>query len=349
MKKVGRILLWFIGIVLSVIIVIAGGYIYNNITYFDRDMTAVYKAGYTEKQVIINGSKLNYAEGPDNGTPLLLIHGQAVDWKNYAPVLPDLARHFHVYAVDCYGHGGSDWVPEKYSAALMGADFATFITEVIGEPVFLSGHSSGGQLSLWLAANHPEIVKGVVLEDPPLFTTLLPRAKMTWNHYDLATTAHNFLESGETDFVKYSFEHGKFLTLFKDLQPRLTADALAYRSKYPDKPVLVYYFPPALTELYRGMETYDPHFGQAFYDGSWNENFDHEEALARINIPAILIHANWSYSEDGILLAAMDDKDAERARSLIKGVQFIRVDSGHDVHFEKPAEFIRIMEGFKKR
>jgi len=42
-------------------------------------------------------------------------------------------------------------------------------------------------------------------------------------------------------------------------------------------------------------------------------------------------------------MAAMDDKDAERARSLINDVQFFKVDSGHGFHFEKPDEFIQIL------
>ncbi|GLS35040.1 hypothetical protein GCM10010869_06280 [Mesorhizobium tianshanense] len=39
----------------------------------------------------------------------------------------------------------------------------------------------------------------------------------------------------------------------------------------------------------------------------------------------------------------MDDNDAERARSLIKDVEFFNVDSGHGFHVEKPGGFNRIM------
>jgi pimeloyl-ACP methyl ester carboxylesterase len=58
---------------------------------------------------------------------------------------------------------------------------------VIGETAVVSGHSSGGLLAVWLAANAPDTVRGVILEDPPLFTTTLPRAEKTWNYVDLAT------------------------------------------------------------------------------------------------------------------------------------------------------------------
>jgi len=66
---------------------------------------------YTEKTVKINGETINFAEGPDQGLPLLLIHAQMVHWKSYFPVLLDLAKDFHVYAVDCPGHGKSSKNP----------------------------------------------------------------------------------------------------------------------------------------------------------------------------------------------------------------------------------------------
>ena len=97
-----------------------GGFVFHTMTYFKRNMSAVWRAGFAEKQVTINGSNIHYAEGPANGLPLLLVHGQAVDWQNYARVLPALADHYHVFALDCYGHGRSARVPEKYAAAALG-------------------------------------------------------------------------------------------------------------------------------------------------------------------------------------------------------------------------------------
>lgn len=349
MRKMMRTAVWLVAGLAALIAIGVGAFVLHTMTYFRRNMTAVWQAGFVEKQVIINGSEMNYAEGPDNGPPLLLIHGQAVDWQNYARVLPELADHYHVFAVDCYGHGRSARVPEKYSNAALGRDLAQFIREVIGETAVVSGHSSGGLLAVWLAANAPDTVRGVILEDPPLFTTTLPRAEKTWNYVDLASTAHNFVNSGETDFVSYQVRHGKFYTLFNELQPRLTQTVLTYRAKYPQEPVKVFYMPPVMNELWRGLHTYDPRFGASFYDGSWNDGFDHADALSHIRVPAVLIHTNWNYDEAGILMAAMDDKDAELARSLIPDVVFVKVDSGHGFHFEKPGDFVHILGDFLER
>lgn len=349
MKKVLGVVIWIIASLLTLAAALGGGYVSDNLTYFPRDMAGVWRAGFLEKDAQIDGHVMHYAEGPDNGPALLLIHGQGMDWKNYARVLPALSRRYHVYAVDCYGHGGSARVPEKYTANALGADLKRFLSDVIHEPVIVSGHSSGGLLAAWLAANAPEWVEGVILEDPPFFTTTLPRATKTWNWVDLASTTHGFLESGQTDFVAYNAEHSRLFTLFGGLQPGLTGDILAARAGHPDSPVQIWYMPPVMNEMFRGMNQYDPRFGDAFYTDSWDAGFDVPDTLARITQPAVLIHTNWSYTDDGILMAAMDADDAERARSLIAGVEFFKVDSGHGFHFEKPAEFIRIVLGFRER
>jgi hypothetical protein len=52
----------------------------------------------------------------------------------------------------------------------------------------------------------------------------------------------------------------------------------------------------------------EPEF--AGYYGSWNKGFDHAETLSRVKCPAVVIHANWFYDENGILMGAMDADDA---------------------------------------
>lgn len=321
-----------------------GGWIVHNLGALERDMAAVREAGFVEKTVTIDGVTIHYGEGPDHGPPLLLLHGQASDWKSYARVLPALAEHYHVLAPDIHGHGGTDRTPDKYSAGAIGRDLAAFIREVIGQPAVVAGHSSGGLLAVWLAANEPELVRAVILEDPPLFTTLFPRAEQTWNYVDLATTTHRFLQSGESDFVVYAIEHGKFFSLFGGLRDRMIESAEAQRAEDPAQPISFWYMPAVMNDLLRSMERYDPRFGQTFYDGSWNEGLgDHAQALSRIHAPTELLHANWIVDDEGILRGAMDDQDARRARDALPNVRFHRVDSGHGIHLEEPEAFVEIV------
>jgi len=111
---------------------------------------------------------LNYAEGPDNGPPLLLIHGLTNRWQVWMPILPTLTLRWHVYAVDRRGYGKSGRVPGRYFPMDYISDLAALLDNLIKEPTVIYGHSAGGQLALALAAKHPHLVRAVIAGDPPL-------------------------------------------------------------------------------------------------------------------------------------------------------------------------------------
>jgi pimeloyl-ACP methyl ester carboxylesterase len=49
--------------------------------------------------------KLNYAEGPENGPPLVLLHGWTDRWHDFLPIIPTLILRWKIYALDFRGHG----------------------------------------------------------------------------------------------------------------------------------------------------------------------------------------------------------------------------------------------------
>ena len=346
--KIIKVLLVIIGIFIGLILIAAGAYIYNNLNYYKSPLRKTMKAGFVEKQAELeDGTVLNYVEGPDNGPPLLLIHGQGANWEDYTSVLPQLSRYYHIYAIDCHGHGKSSYNPEKYYAEVMGADFIWFMENVIGEPAVVSGLSSGGLITAWLAANSPENVLGIILEDPPLFSTELERNENTYAWVDTFRTIHLFLnQDAENDPAIFYLKNCYWINYFGEMKEMLINSAVSYRVKHPDEALVIYYLPPAINRIFYFMETYDLRFGDHFYDASWNRNFNHAETLVKIDCPSILIQTNWSIGEDGLLMGAMSGEDAQRAHELIKDNVFIRVDSGHDFHYEKPKDFIQIMVDF---
>ncbi len=334
------------GITVVLLLAAVGVWFWNNMNYDRGDAKAVLEAGFMEKQhELPSGTVLNYGEGPDNGPPLLLIHGQQSTWQSYAPVLPQLAEHFHVFAVDKHGHGASSKDPAKYTAAAMGADLALFIEEVIAEPVMLSGHSSGGLLSVWLGANAPELVRRLVLEDPPLFSTEPDRRENTFAWQDSFRNIHAFLnQDEETSYARWYLEHTALRGMFGDSWDSIRDYANRYMDRNPDRDLRVFFLPPSLNRAFGLLDgPYDLHFGDTFYDGSWFAGFDQAEALARVRAPTVLIHASWQYDDDGLLLAAMDGDDAARAVSLLPEVRLVNIESGHDVHTEKPDEFVEVL------
>lgn len=112
--------------------------------------------------------RINYAEGPNKGTPLLLLHGATHRWQSFTSITPELSTCFHLYAPDFRGHGNSQKIQGHYFLEDYLGDIQTFIQEVIKEPIILIGHSLGAMIGSMLAASQSLLVKGLILIDPPL-------------------------------------------------------------------------------------------------------------------------------------------------------------------------------------
>lgn len=340
-----------LGAILAVVLLVAGSYFYTNMTYMEKPLKAMRHAGFTEKQVTLDdGTVINYGEGPANGNPpLLLIHGQGMTWEDYAKTLPALSERFHVFAVDCHGHGESEWNPEKYSAKAMAADFVEFIETVIGGKVMLSGHSSGGMVAAYIAAHYPEHVTGLVIEDSPFFATEPGRRESTYVWVYGFQQYENFKQQNEIeDYFEYALKHSYWRKMFGDfLWDRFSKDAVAYRKKHPDKPVHLFYLPPQINRMFESMTyPYDHRFGETFYDNSWFEDYNQSAVLAKIECPTLFVKANTNYDGD-LLLAALTDEDAERVVELLPNGRLVKVDTpGHDIHYDKPKAFVDLLAGF---
>jgi pimeloyl-ACP methyl ester carboxylesterase len=107
-------------------------------------------------------SYVTYGSGP----ALVLIHGSFSDHEtNWERIKPLLEPHFAVYGVARRGRGETA-TPATHTLADEGRDVAALV-EAIGEPVFLLGHSYGGQVALSAAALVADRVRKLVLYEPP--------------------------------------------------------------------------------------------------------------------------------------------------------------------------------------
>lgn len=319
-------------------------------TYVDPYHAKLEAAGYVLKKARVNTIDLSYAEGPNNGPPLVLLHAQLLDWFSYSRVLPALAKSFHVYDIDYPGHGMTVTPPDyPMTANQIGRDLAHFIKKDIGQAVFISGNSSGGLLATWLAANRPALVKAALLEDPPLFSSEYPRIKQTIA-YRAFKTSYTATEDHPDDFLLYWIkENAPFFR--KRIGPGtpfiLTQAIKRYRRLNPGHPPEIgFVWNDTVRMLLRGLDSYDPRFGAAFYDGSWNRGFDHAEALARIRCPVLLLKANSSVMSDGTLNGAMSQDDADKAMKLLKHATYQKIDAEHVINLDKPDAFVAAAQSF---
>lgn len=336
-------------------------YLHHNRTGLEKSLAEVVAAGFTEKQVTVDAHVLNYAEGPKHGPPLLLIHGQATRWQDHMRVLPELASKHHVLAVDIPGHGGSDRLaPGEYTNSQVAGLLARFLEDVIGEPATLSGHSSGALLALWIATERPAWVSGLLLEDPPLFSSEMPRLPRTTGGIPLVLAEkHRATGAPTEDFQRYFVEHGNYFEFFGPFEAAIRASALRWIDDHAGEPLRLVYLPSLVNVFFQGLVHYDPEFGAAWVrtQGGWYAGFDTEAALTAVDVPTTVIHTNYfearkgsAYNDDGTLLAAMDSADLERAFDLLPDdTELVQLQSGHLVHFERPQEFIDAVDGLATR
>lgn len=124
---------------------------------------------FTEKKFTASTVEVNYAEGPNNGPPLVLIHGIGGRWINWSPVIYQFAESWHVYAIDLRGHGDTGNIADSYRFIDYPIEVVEFLRNVVSEPAYLVGHSLGGVTASGVSAVTPDLVAAAVLEDPPLY------------------------------------------------------------------------------------------------------------------------------------------------------------------------------------
>jgi len=107
--------------------------------------------------------------GPAGAPLLLLIHGVTRCGQEWEQLIPPLARDWRVTALDQRGHGASPRA-ESYLVMDYVDDAVQLVREELREPVVVLGHSLGAMVAAALAAEAPEFVRGMVLEDPPYHT-----------------------------------------------------------------------------------------------------------------------------------------------------------------------------------
>lgn len=311
--------------------------------------------GYTHARFDTGAVELHYVVGPNNGPALLLIPAQMATWESYGRVLEPLARSFQVYAVDVRGHGLSGWTTGDYSFASIGPDLAAFLRQVVGRPALVSGSSSGGLLGLWLAANLPDYVVGLVLEDAPLFSAEMPRFRDhdRFVYHGLRHTVEAVGDVQRRDLADYF--RGQELPIRNGRRVRRVPDWFVallsllirrFRAKHPGQPVELRRLPHSLRLLIKSLSMFDPDFARAFVDGRFYAGLDHTAALKQISCPLLVLHADWFRDPRWGLVGAMDGDDAARVQALVPRARYKRVAANHVIHYFKPRIFVRELEQF---
>jgi pimeloyl-ACP methyl ester carboxylesterase len=108
------------------------------------------------------------------GEPILFVHGALGDYRFWREVATALSEDYHTVTYSRRAHFPNPW-PENYDACdaeVHAADMAALIEALELGPVHLVAHSIGGVAALLMATRRPELVRSLVLGEPPLLPWL---------------------------------------------------------------------------------------------------------------------------------------------------------------------------------
>jgi len=256
--------------------------------------------------------RLNYArwmDGRADAAPLVLLHGVTQSWRYWAPLIEAMGAGRRVFALDSRGHGSSGHISNGgYRFADYARDQQAFLREVVREPATLIGHSLGGMNAIYIAADTPELVRAIVLEDPPLY----------------------FAERGM----------GVFETVFRGLKALagsgLPVDELAVRVAEVTRA------PPANARYHAEcIAALDPRVLEQLLDGSAMTHWNTDVLLARIVCPALLL-----YGETGRGGALTIDEVKRAEEKLAHCRSLFMEGTGHMLHVDRSVVFAAAVRSF---
>jgi N-formylmaleamate deformylase len=178
---------------------------------------------WSDGYVTANGIQIHYYRTGGNKPQVVINHGAGDDGLCWTRVVEELEADYDVILPDARGHGKSDSGNKNYSTKQLVADLAGIILELKLDLPVVGGHSMGAMTSLHLAADHPNLTRGIFLEDPPIF---LPGEKFSNGDQVIKIE----------DIGKMM---AKFMRMFK-LLPRFIGTRMARKASptYPDSEII---------------------------------------------------------------------------------------------------------------
>lgn len=267
-----------------------------------------------EIPVPVGSLKLNCAESSSTGRPLLLLPGMTSIWQSFLPLIPELEKYWHLYALELRGHGKSDRA-ESYKIQDFVPDVASVIRNYIKEPVSLFGHSLGGMIGILVAAHYPELIKALILGDSALSMEFLK--ELSQKQKEKTIWQRNLVKTGDFEYI--------ISELKQELIPHRTRGELvpAYQIFGEDH--------PSFRITAQCLSLVDPEVLTANLEG-FDETFAEyklQKLLPLIKCPVLIIQANPQ-------LGGLErDEDVDMALRLLPKAQHIKINHiGHFLHLQ---------------
>ena len=121
-------------------------------------------------RLVSDGIEIAYDDsGGTERDVIVFLHGLGSARSTWDPIVPALTNRRRVLTFDQRGHGESFHAPGTYTLEHYLPDAIAFCESVAAQPVVLVGHSLGGVVAASVALARPDLVRGLLLEDPPMY------------------------------------------------------------------------------------------------------------------------------------------------------------------------------------
>lgn len=298
-----------------------------------------------EKHVELTNGRVRYYEMGSGDHHVILLHGMGIvtSADTWQFVIEDFAKHFHVYAPDAFGFGKSPRQMEYGPTMDIIVDGLREFMDVLGlKKVDLVGSSAGGWWGLQLAYESPDRLRKVVsLGGAGLNVTPSggPEGSIARRTVEMPT------KEGLMRGISRSFFQGSHMT--PELGAAMAEQMLGY-AKMPG-----------------GLTSLNPLVEQMGNPASRKHYMLHRR-LPYIKVPCMIIwgkggpnphKAAWPQAGQGDTMepyptwtAEWDHIKGDISKSskpwVIPGAKYVMTEGGHNLHWEKPKEFVQMVTEF---
>ena len=217
--------------------------------------------------------RLCFTDTGGNHPILLLLHGVTRCGDDWAPILQALSCTWRVVAIDHRGHGESA-PADSYLVNDYVADAIHFVKEVIASPLTIMGHSLGAMVAAAVAAKLPELVRSIVLEDPPFHTMGNKIAGTPWQALFIGMREVALLHRNITESTD----------LLSDIQLPKSDGSFQRLGDVRDR--------ASLTWNAQCLSKLDPEVLTPIIEGRWLDDYIVANLLPSIHCPTLLLQAD---------------------------------------------------------
>jgi pimeloyl-ACP methyl ester carboxylesterase len=297
---------------------------------------------WTDGYAYVNGIRIHYYHAkPAQSKPvMIMVHGVTDIGLSWTTLTLKLQDSYDIYMLDARGHGLSDPFTPSDNGETMVKDVVDFVRVMKFQKPILMGHSMGAAIVMRVGAEYPDLAKAIIMLDP-FVGNRSPRPAAQG-----ADTARNSQSSSlprQTATAPGPPSPRRFKspdTLVAQNNARFEdLVATGHRQNPKWDSVDVYYWAFSKKQ-YHGP--YTPEQGQAMTGG-----MNTTDALAKIQVPALILKADAT-PEARKANEEAGKANEEAARVMQKGKIIHLEGAGHNLHHDKLAKTVEVLNEFLK-